>query len=239
MAKKNHPSTTISEVSPNSIHSRGHRSVWKTTFDKSGSPSLSDEHLRESAESLNNANQEGKLENYTLETINVETEGNGNAGNAGNAAMDTNEEDEMIENVEVHFEESAWSIPMVLGLVDAGRFDTAYAVLLLFVNCGMQVMFSGAVDQKTNKDKDKLPQRRESHFLIKNTVPYAFRRHDSAWHILLKLWQLWPGILLSDGFMGEDFSEEARNAQVWRTSVAHDYKYMDLAQTSLVSLMQR
>ena len=170
------------EVSPSSIPSRGHRSVWKTTSDRSGSPNLSDEHLRESAESVSNANQEGKLENYTLETINVETEGN---GNAGNAAMDTNEEDEMTESVEVHFEESAWSIPMVLGLVDAGRFDTAYAVLLLFVNCGMQVMFSG--------------------------------------------------ILLSDGFMGEDFSEEAHNAQVWRTSVAHDYKYMDLAQTSLVS----
>ena len=160
MAKK-HPSRMISEVSPSSIPSRGHRSVWKTTSDRSGSPNLSDEHLRESAESVSNANQEGKLENYTLETINVETEGN---GNAGNAAMDTNEEDEMTESVEVHFEESAWSIPMVLGLVDAGRFDTAYAVLLLFVNCGMQVMFSGAVfDQKTDKDKDKLPLNIKNH----------------------------------------------------------------------------
>jgi hypothetical protein len=35
--------------------------------------------------------------------------------------------------------------------------------------------------------------------------------------------------------MGEDFSEEKENAEIWRTSVAHDYKYMDLAQTSLVS----
>jgi hypothetical protein len=34
----------------------------------------------------------------------------------------------------------------VLGLVDAGRFDTGYAVLLLLVNCGMQVMFSGATE---------------------------------------------------------------------------------------------
>lgn len=157
----------ISEVSPSSIPSRGHRSVWKTTSDRSGSPNLSDEHLRESAESVSNANQEGKLENYTLETINVETEGN---GNAGNAAMDTNEEDEMTESVEVHFEESAWSIPMVLGLVDAGRFDTAYAVLLLFVNCGMQVMFSGAVfDQKNGQRQRQIAtQHQESHFLIEN-----------------------------------------------------------------------
>lgn len=35
------------------------------------------------------------------------------------------------------------NIPMVIGLVDAGRFDQVYAVLLLFVNCGMQIMFSG------------------------------------------------------------------------------------------------
>lgn len=42
------------------------------------------------------------------------------------------------------------------------------------------------------------------------------------------------GILLSDGFMGEDFAEEVLHAEIWRTSVAHDSKYMDLAQTSLV-----
>lgn len=54
------------------------------------------------------------------------------------------ESDHGMEEVEVHFEESAWSIPMVLGLVDAGKFDTVYAVVLLFVNCGMQIMFSGS-----------------------------------------------------------------------------------------------
>ena len=31
----------------------------------------------------------------------------------------------------------------VLGLVDAGHFDTAYAVVLLLVNCSMQILFSG------------------------------------------------------------------------------------------------
>ena len=47
-----------------------------------------------------------------------------------------------------NLKDSAWNIPMVLGLVDAGRFDTVYAVLLLLVNCGMQIMFSGAADAK-------------------------------------------------------------------------------------------
>ncbi|CAE7262317.1 NLRC3 [Symbiodinium pilosum] len=42
-------------------------------------------------------------------------------------------------------------------------------------------------------------------------------------------------ILLDDGFMGEEFDKQKINAQIWRTSVAHDYKYMDLAETSLVT----
>eukprot|EP00439_Symbiodinium_sp_Y106_P026093 s1473_g3.t1 len=92
---------------------------------------------------------------------------------------------EEVEEISVSFEESAWSIPMVIGLVRAGRFDMVYAVVLLLVNCAMQIMFAL--------------------------------------------------ILLDEGFMGEDFETQKHNAQIWRTSVAHDYKYMDLAETSLVT----
>ena len=38
-------------------------------------------------------------------------------------------------------------------------------------------------------------------------------------------------MLLSDGFMGEPFETEIESAQAWRTSVAHDAKYLDLAET--------
>ncbi|CAE7626587.1 unnamed protein product, partial [Symbiodinium microadriaticum] len=95
------------------------------------------------------------------------------------------EETEEMEEISVSFEESAWSIPMVIGLVRAGRFDMVYAIVLLLVNCAMQIMFAL--------------------------------------------------ILLDEGFMGEDFETQKQNAQTWRTSVAHDYKYMDLAETSLVT----
>jgi len=36
----------------------------------------------------------------------------------------------------VHFSLSAWTYPFVLGLVDAGRWDLVFAVLLMFLNFG-------------------------------------------------------------------------------------------------------
>ncbi|CAE7187798.1 unnamed protein product, partial [Symbiodinium necroappetens] len=42
-------------------------------------------------------------------------------------------------------------------------------------------------------------------------------------------------ILLTDAFIGEDFEAKVGSAKVWRTSIAHDHKYSDFADTSLVS----
>ena len=42
----------------------------------------------------------------------------------------------------VTFEESAWNIPLVLGLADVGWFDTVFAVLLVLLNLVMQGSFS-------------------------------------------------------------------------------------------------
>ena len=35
--------------------------------------------------------------------------------------------------------------------------------------------------------------------------------------------------------MGDGFETKLRGAEIWRTSVAHDFKHLDLADTSLVS----
>lgn len=45
------------------------------------------------------------------------------------------------------------------------------------------------------------------------------------------------GILLSDDFAlaGVNVEEEVDNARTWRQTIAHDWRYMDLSQTSLVS----
>eukprot|EP00435_Cladocopium_sp_Y103_P054786 s468_g18.t1 len=45
------------------------------------------------------------------------------------------------------------------------------------------------------------------------------------------------GILLSDDFAlaGVNVEEEVDNARMWRQTIAHDWRYMDLSQTSLVS----
>ena len=43
---------------------------------------------------------------------------------------------------QVRFEESAWSIPLVIGLADVGWLDTVGALLLIPVNLGMQIAFS-------------------------------------------------------------------------------------------------
>ncbi|OLQ04216.1 Eukaryotic translation initiation factor isoform 4G-2 [Symbiodinium microadriaticum] len=85
----------------------------------------------------------------------------------------------------VHFEESAWNIPLVLGLADVGWFDNVFAVLLVLLNLLMQGSFSQ--------------------------------------------------ILLSEYFMGEPFETNLQSAKTWRTSIAHDSRYLDLAGTSLVS----
>ena len=42
----------------------------------------------------------------------------------------------------VRFEESAWSIPLVIGLADVGWLDTVGALILVLVNVGMQTAFS-------------------------------------------------------------------------------------------------
>ena len=85
----------------------------------------------------------------------------------------------------VRFEESAWNIPLVLGLADVGWFDNIFAVLLVLLNLLMQGSFSQ--------------------------------------------------ILLSEYFMGEPFEMNLQSAKTWRTSIAHDSRYLDLAGTSLVS----
>eukprot|EP00439_Symbiodinium_sp_Y106_P087473 s2_g58.t1 len=89
------------------------------------------------------------------------------------------------EFTEVWFEESAWSIPLLAGLVNLGVFDTLFASALVFLNLGMQSAFSI--------------------------------------------------ILLTPAFMGEEFESKIQSAKAWRTSVAHDERYMDLAGTSLVT----
>ena len=85
----------------------------------------------------------------------------------------------------VHFEESAWNIPLVLGLADVGWFDNVFAVLLVLLNLLMQGSFTQ--------------------------------------------------ILLSEYFMGDPFETRVQSAIDWRTSIAHDSRYLDLAGTSLVS----
>ncbi|CAK9005799.1 Vacuolar protein sorting-associated protein 11-like [Durusdinium trenchii] len=42
----------------------------------------------------------------------------------------------------VHFDESAWTYPIVLGLMDIRTLDVIFSLLLLLLNFGMQVMFS-------------------------------------------------------------------------------------------------
>ena len=96
-------------------------------------------------------------------------------------------EKEVEEITEVCFEESIWTVPMMLGLREPsfGWFDSIFAATLVLLNLAMQASFSA--------------------------------------------------ILLTRAFMGDDFETKIRGAEVWRTSVAHDFKHLDLADTSLVS----
>ncbi|CAE7326383.1 unnamed protein product [Symbiodinium sp. CCMP2592] len=101
-------------------------------------------------------------------------------------APDNCSEDEMEDrSTPVRFEESAWNIPLVLGLADVGWFDNVFAMLLVLLNLLMQGSFTQ--------------------------------------------------ILLSEYFMGDPFETKLQSAKTWRTSIAHDSRYLDLAGTSLVS----
>ena len=72
-----------------------------------------------------------------------------------------------------------------------------------------------------------------------------FRRFplwDSIFAMLLFLVNLgmqalFSSILLSDDFTeaGVQVEEEKENARRWRVSIAHDWRYMDLSETSLVT----
>ena len=48
---------------------------------------------------------------------------------------------------------------------------------------------------------------------------------------------MFSGILLSDNFAGArvQVEEETENARRWRVSIAHDWRYMDLSETSLAT----
>ena len=69
---------------------------------------------------------------------------------------------------QVRFEESAWSIPLVVGLADVGWLDTVGAVLLIIVNLGMQIAFSNILlsepfmgdSFETNVDSARIWRRR-------------------------------------------------------------------------------
>ncbi|CAE7524392.1 serS [Symbiodinium natans] len=86
--------------------------------------------------------------------------------------------------------------------------------------------------------------------------PVAF--HESTWNVVLVLGFTEAGwldaiiscalllasaalqvtfslILLSEDFLGEPFSKHLGHAEKWRRGLAHDYKHMDLSETSLVS----
>ena len=91
------------------------------------------------------------------------------------------------EVTEVRFEDSIWTVPLLLGLAELplGWFDSLFAALLVVLNVTMQTCFSA--------------------------------------------------ILLTRAFMGDAFETKVGAAEVWRTSVAHDFKHLDLADTSLVS----
>ena len=102
------------------------------------------------------------------------------------ASPDSCSADEMeCRSTPVRFEESAWNIPLVLGLADVGWFDNVFAMLLVLLNLLMQGSFTQ--------------------------------------------------ILLSEYFMGEPVETNLQSAKTWRTSIAHDSRYLDLAGTSLVS----
>ena len=48
------------------------------------------------------------------------------------------------------------------------------------------------------------------------------------------------GILLSDDFAlaGVNVDEEVDNARTWRQTIAHDWRYMDLSETSVLPLIE-
>ena len=87
------------------------------------------------------------------------------------------------------FEESAWSIPLLAGLIDVGLFDTMFASALVLLNLLMQSAFSI--------------------------------------------------ILLTPAFMGDEFESKIQSAQSWRTSVAHDERWVDAKCPSEVCNMLR
>ena len=88
---------------------------------------------------------------------------------------------------EVRFEESIWTVPLLLGVAELplGWFHSLFATLLVLLDLTMQSCFTA--------------------------------------------------ILLTRAFIGDTFETKVRAAEVWRNSVAHDFRHLDLADTSLVS----
>ena len=43
---------------------------------------------------------------------------------------------------EIYLGESAWTFPVILGLTSASALDVTFALLLLLINLGMQIMFA-------------------------------------------------------------------------------------------------
>jgi len=50
--------------------------------------------------------------------------------------------EDFVQEGDVHFGESAWSFPLVIGLAPAGMWDVTFSIVLLLLNLGMQGAFS-------------------------------------------------------------------------------------------------
>ena len=109
----------------------------------------------------------------------------------------------------VHFGESAWSFPLVIGLAPAGPWDVTFSILLLLLNLGILAATFHGTKLQISLDPRKLID--------------AFGSRSWGMQAAFSI------IILDEDFMGIPFWRQEDFAKRWRTSMAHDYQYMDLA----------
>ena len=115
------------------------------------------------------------------------------------------------------FEESAWSIPLLAGLIDVGIVDTMFASALVFLNLGMQSAFSIILLTPAFMG-DEFESKIQSAQLWRTSVA-----HDERWANVK-----WPTDVLHICGLHQTF--RCRAQQFPDAS-----RYMDLAGTSLVT----
>lgn len=124
----------------------------------------------------------------------------------------------------MHFGESAWSFPLVIGLADAGALDVRLAckhvqkLILTYIQSAQELLDLAPAAESGLLGWKEGPLKSSEQFISTFRMSGSFERISCRARGMQLAFSI---IILNDDFMGVPFQTQIEHAKRWRTSVAH------------------